>query len=211
MRSRAERIDQLIGKRVAGAGQKPLEPGAPKVAPLRQSLSEQLDRREVGREIASLVALDGFARYAQLVAKLGFDAGRSLALRRAEGKLTVDATAAVVRRVFTLRPLFSLNSIAAKLNTEGVPTPHGRKVWYASTVRQILLNEPMYRGERLAQLELCDLVIGEAAPEATAGCQDEVLVAGDPLLRRLILGGGEDAAAVRAVGRAQDGPLPPRR
>jgi site-specific DNA recombinase len=66
---------------------------------------------------------------------------------RADGRLVVDpAAAAVVRRVFTLRALFSLNSIAGTFNSEGVSTPHGGKVWYASTVRQILLNEPMYRG-----------------------------------------------------------------
>jgi site-specific DNA recombinase len=68
---------------------------------------------------------------------------------RMDSKLTVDPqAAAVVRRVFTLRQMFSLNSIAGKFNSEGIPTPHGGKVWYASTVRQILLNESIYRGAR---------------------------------------------------------------
>ncbi|NTU86021.1 MAG: recombinase family protein [Chloroflexales bacterium] len=69
--------------------------------------------------------------------------------RREGGTLVVvPPAAAVVRRVFTLRVMFSLNSIAGKFNSEGVPTPHGGKVWYASTVRQILLNESMYRGAK---------------------------------------------------------------
>ncbi|NNJ10559.1 recombinase family protein [Chloroflexales bacterium ZM16-3] len=72
-----------------------------------------------------------------------------LGYKRVDGTLLVDvANAAVVRRVFTLRPMFSLNSIAGTLNAEGVPTPHGGKAWYASTVRQILLNETIYRGSR---------------------------------------------------------------
>ncbi|MBX0328680.1 recombinase family protein [Oscillochloris sp. ZM17-4] len=72
-----------------------------------------------------------------------------LGYRRADGRVSVDqSAAAVVRRVFTLRQMFSLNSIAGTFNSEGVPTPHGGKVWYASTIRQILLNEAMYRGAK---------------------------------------------------------------
>ena len=69
--------------------------------------------------------------------------------QRENGALVVVTTAsAVVRRVFTLRALFSLHSIAGKLNSEGVPTPNGGKFWYASTVRQLLIQETMYRGGR---------------------------------------------------------------
>jgi site-specific DNA recombinase len=66
---------------------------------------------------------------------------------RVAGVLTLDAVrAAVVRRVFTLRAQRSLRAIARELNRELVPTPHGGKVWYAATVRHILLHEAIYRG-----------------------------------------------------------------
>lgn len=84
--------------------------------------------------------------------------------RRVDSKLTVEpASASVVRRVFSLRSMFSLNSIAGKFNSEGVPTPHGGKVWYASTVRQVLLNEPMYRGGRRGESNACWPVILDSA------------------------------------------------
>lgn len=70
-----------------------------------------------------------------------------LGYTRVDGVLLVDAArAAVVRRVFTLRAQHSLRAIARELNSAHVPTPHGGKVWYAATVRQILRNEAIYRG-----------------------------------------------------------------
>lgn len=58
----------------------------------------------------------------------------------------VDAT--IVRRIFARRwQGQTLTAIADGLNRDKIKTPRGRK-WHASSVREVLLNEPIYRGGR---------------------------------------------------------------
>ena len=73
-----------------------------------------------------------------------------LGYKRAGESLVVDPpTAAVVRRIFSLAAAaWSLNAIAGHLNGEGVPTAKNGKVWYASSIREILENESIYRGSK---------------------------------------------------------------
>jgi len=66
---------------------------------------------------------------------------------RTESGIEIDqAGAAIVRRIFDLRRGGStLTAIAEELNRDGMPTRYGVK-WYASSVREVLLNEADYRG-----------------------------------------------------------------
>lgn len=65
-----------------------------------------------------------------------------------ETRIDVDAAAAaLVREIFERKQGGeSLSAIARTLTERGEPTPKGGKRWYASTVRQILQNEHIYRG-----------------------------------------------------------------
>lgn len=78
-----------------------------------------------------------------------------LGYRREGGAVKVDVTgAALVRRIHSLRAArYSLASIAGALNSEGVPTAHGGRCWYPSSVREVLMNEPAYRGARRGESE----------------------------------------------------------
>jgi site-specific DNA recombinase len=73
-----------------------------------------------------------------------------LGYKREDGSVKVDAVgAAVVRRIHSLRAAtYSLASIAGVLNSEGVPTAHGGKCWYPSSVLEVLNNEAAYRGAK---------------------------------------------------------------
>jgi site-specific DNA recombinase len=66
---------------------------------------------------------------------------------RTENGIEIDPAAAdIVKRIFALRGSGStLTAIAEQLNQTGTPTRHGVK-WYASSVREVLLNEAAYRG-----------------------------------------------------------------
>lgn len=69
-------------------------------------------------------------------------------VRSADGVITIDPDAAeTVRFIFSLhRQGVSMNKIAARLNTDRIPTTRGGSRWYASSVREVLLNEADYRG-----------------------------------------------------------------
>ena len=47
----------------------------------------------------------------------------------------------------------SLSAIAAILNTEGVPTTRGGRSWYPSTVREVLMHERSYCGDKRGESE----------------------------------------------------------
>lgn len=65
---------------------------------------------------------------------------------RLEGVEIDQAAAETVKRIFALRKAdMTLTAIAGDLNATGTPTRHGAK-WYASSVREVLLNEDNYRG-----------------------------------------------------------------
>jgi site-specific DNA recombinase len=69
-----------------------------------------------------------------------------LGYRRTESIVEIDPEAALtVRRIFALRKTANLAAIADELNAAGEMPRHGAK-WYASTVREVLLNEADYRG-----------------------------------------------------------------
>jgi site-specific DNA recombinase len=75
---------------------------------------------------------------------------------RREGKVVkVNVPgASVVRRIHSLRAArYALASIAGVLNSEGVPTAHGGRCWYPSSVLEVLNNEPAYRGARRGESE----------------------------------------------------------
>jgi site-specific DNA recombinase len=98
-----------------------------------------------------------------------------LGYRRESNVVKVDvAGAAVVRRIHSLRAAkYSLASIAGVLNSEGVPTAHGGRCWYPSSVREVLLNEPAYRGARRGESEtrwpiILDATIPSVARQARA-------------------------------------------
>jgi DNA invertase Pin-like site-specific DNA recombinase len=66
-----------------------------------------------------------------------------------DGGLLIDqGKAGVVRRIFAERATdTSYGKLAQALNADGIAAPHGKK-WYASSVREIVLNnEAAYRGK----------------------------------------------------------------
>lgn len=67
---------------------------------------------------------------------------------KAAGVVVVDSEAETVRRIFALRrDGLALRKIAAELNNgDGRTAPRGGAVWYASTVKIILDNQPVYAG-----------------------------------------------------------------
>ena len=71
-------------------------------------------------------------------------------IRNADGTISLDPDQ---DRVETVCIIFdrnasgaSLRAIAAELNAHEYATPHGGKKWYASSVREVLLNAKAYRG-----------------------------------------------------------------
>lgn len=68
--------------------------------------------------------------------------------RTADGSVTVDShRAAVVQTIFNMKAQGKpLRAIAAHLNAEHHITPRSGGDWYASSVREVLLNESKYRG-----------------------------------------------------------------
>lgn len=63
--------------------------------------------------------------------------------------------AVIVRRIFAHRWRGgTLEEIAADLNEAGIRTRRGRR-WHASSVREVLLNEPAYRGGRRGDSPQC--------------------------------------------------------
>lgn len=65
---------------------------------------------------------------------------------RTDDGIIIDETSAqVVKRIFELRETMTLTQIAETLNAQSVTTARG-KAWHASSVREILGNEQMYRG-----------------------------------------------------------------
>ena len=68
---------------------------------------------------------------------------------RTEGGIEIDpARASVVRSIFTQRAAgATLAAIAGSLNEQGISTPRGGS-WHPSSVREVLQNEPKYRGGR---------------------------------------------------------------
>ena len=75
-------------------------------------------------------------------------------IRTPEGIAVDETTAPVARQIITWRRRgATLRAIAYQLNTEGTPPPIGRK-WWASSVREILLNEPAYRGGKRGASDL---------------------------------------------------------
>lgn len=92
-----------------------------------------------------------------------------LGYRRADGGVQVDPTgAAVVRRIHTLRAArYALASIAGTLNSEGVPTAHGGRCWYPSSVREVLRNESAYRGARRGDSQTrWPIILDQSIPSA---------------------------------------------
>lgn len=92
-----------------------------------------------------------------------------LGYRREGGVVKVEVVgAAVVRRIHTLRAVpYSLGSIAGVLNTEGVPTAHGGRCWYPSSVREVLMNEAAYRGARRGESETrWPIILDQSIPSA---------------------------------------------
>jgi DNA invertase Pin-like site-specific DNA recombinase len=92
----------------------------------------------MGRAVASIIAV-----FASLERELiGERTRQGLAVRRSEGvKLgrPRELPDEVRARIFTEREAgATLRTIAAALNAEGVPTAHGGKAWYASSVRAAL-------------------------------------------------------------------------
>jgi site-specific DNA recombinase len=75
-------------------------------------------------------------------------------IRTAEGAIFVDEhSAAIVRRIFALRDTGpTMLAIAEALS--GVTTSRGGKRWYASSVREVLLNEDNYRGGKRGDSDL---------------------------------------------------------
>lgn len=69
--------------------------------------------------------------------------------RQADGTIAINPEwAAIVRRVYSLRALkLSMQAIAEQINELGYSTPRGGK-WYASVVKVVLDNEPIYQGGR---------------------------------------------------------------
>jgi site-specific DNA recombinase len=65
---------------------------------------------------------------------------------RSEGIVIDPAAAAIVKQIFELRAGgATLTAIAGELNQSATGTRHGA-AWYASSVREVLLNEDNYRG-----------------------------------------------------------------
>jgi len=92
-----------------------------------------------------------------------------LGYRREGGVVRVDVVgAAVVRRIHNLRAArYALASIAGTLNAEGVPTAHGGRCWYPSSVREIIENESAYRGARRGESETrWPIILDQTIPSA---------------------------------------------
>ena len=72
------------------------------------------------------------------------------------GVVIDEGGASTVRRIFYLKARgLSLRGIAAQLNAEHTPTSYGGKKWQASSVRQIVLQEAIYRGAQRGDSPLC--------------------------------------------------------
>ena len=70
--------------------------------------------------------------------------------RLADGLIEVEPVgAATVKRIFELRRAgMTMRAIAAELNRAGVSTGKGGQGWYASSVKEVLDNGPIYQGAR---------------------------------------------------------------
>ena len=76
-----------------------------------------------------------------------------LGYTRFEGVTIDEQAAAIVRKIFGMRSTGSgMKKIADTLNAEAIPTWRG-KAWYASSVREVLLNEDCYRGGKRGESE----------------------------------------------------------
>lgn len=92
-----------------------------------------------------------------------------LGYHREGGQVTVDVTgAAIVRRIHSLRAArYALAHIAGVLNAEGVPTAHGGRCWYPSSVREVIMNEPAYRGAKRGESESrWPIILDQTIPSA---------------------------------------------
>lgn len=75
-------------------------------------------------------------------------------VRTPEGIAVDQTTAPIARQIITWRRRgATLRAIAGQLNTEGIPAPLGRK-WWATSVREVLLNEPAYKGGKRGASDL---------------------------------------------------------
>ena len=74
--------------------------------------------------------------------------------RTTDSAIFIDENGAtVVRRIFALRDSgLSMAKIAEALSS--TPTTHGGKRWYASSVREVLLNEANYLGGKRGDSDL---------------------------------------------------------
>lgn len=79
-------------------------------------------------------------------------------VRNPDGTISIDPDSTkveIVQTIFSLRGEGeSLRSIANKLNTDQCPTARRAKKWYASSVREVLLNEDAYRGGKRGESEV---------------------------------------------------------
>lgn len=77
--------------------------------------------------------------------------------RGADGRpKIVESEAKIVRQIYTMYLQGStIRQIAARLTTQGIPTPAGKTQWSVSTVKSILQNEK-YRGDALLQKTFCE-------------------------------------------------------
>ena len=74
--------------------------------------------------------------------------------RTPEGIMIVAERADIVRKIFDLRDQgLALRAIADQLNSDGYTTARGHK-WHASSVREIMLNEAVYRGGKRGESDL---------------------------------------------------------
>ena len=105
----------------------------------------QLERDQTSeRTVAALTELGNDKGYKGGRIPLGY-------IRRVEdGVIEVEPSgAATVKRVFELRQAgLTMRAIAAELNRTGVPTGKGGQGWYASSVKEILDNGPVYQGAK---------------------------------------------------------------
>jgi DNA invertase Pin-like site-specific DNA recombinase len=83
---------------------------------------------------------------------LGYDRGEN-------GELTInEEQAKLVRRIYKLfLDGATPHAIAKTLKSEGIPTPGGKTIWDATTIKSILSNEKM-KGDALLQIFCSELI-----------------------------------------------------
>lgn len=103
----------------------------------------QLERDQTSeRTLAALTELGNEKGYKGGRVPLGYSR------RQPDGLIEIDQTgAATVRHIFELRRAgLSLRAIAGELNRASVPVGKGGVSWYASSVKEVLDNGPIYQG-----------------------------------------------------------------